>query len=94
MERGSAPAVGRSGQTDPAHPAEGRVPRPSDVVELTASASVQFAGAQGLFFRISRVDLRPTYVGWVWLVGYTLDHRGRASERREVFVQVAGLRWR
>ena len=94
MEGDSAQTVGPSSHVEPARPVEGRVPRPGDVVELTASASVQFAGAQGLCFRVSRVDLRPTYVGWVWLVGYTLDHRGRASERREVFVQVAGLRWR
>ncbi|MFD0819345.1 hypothetical protein [Micromonospora zhanjiangensis] len=32
-----------------------------------------------------------TYDGWVWLTGYELDAEGNAVERREVYVQLAGL---
>jgi hypothetical protein len=72
-------------------PAPVRQPRAGDVVRLTTRASVQFAGTCALVFRIIRVDPRQTYAGWVWLIGYSLDASGRAIERREVFVQTAGL---
>ncbi|WP_430791721.1 hypothetical protein [Actinoplanes sp. G11-F43] len=61
------------------------------MVHLTAAASVQFGGDRATLFRIIRVDPRPTYAGWVWLIGYALDDQGAAVVRREVFVQVAGL---
>ncbi|TWG14015.1 hypothetical protein FHX34_104308 [Actinoplanes teichomyceticus] len=61
------------------------------MVKLTAAASVQFGDDRATLFRIIRVDPRTTYVGWVWLIGYTVDARGQAIERREVFVQIAGL---
>lgn len=68
-----------------------RPPRPGDLIRLTGAASVQFAGDRAAVFRIISVDQRPTYAGWVWLVGYTLDEHGQAVERREVFVQISGL---
>jgi hypothetical protein len=34
---------------------------------------------------------KPTYRGWAWLTGYQLDDRGNAVEKREIFVQLAGL---
>ncbi|WIM97096.1 hypothetical protein ACTOB_000590 [Actinoplanes oblitus] len=68
-----------------------RQPKAGDVVRLTTKASVQFAGVCAMVFRIIRVDPRETYAGWVWLIGYSLDASGRAIERREVFVQIAGL---
>jgi len=68
-----------------------RPPRPGDLIRLTDAASVQFAGDRAAVFRIISVDQRPTYAGWVWLVGYTLDEHEQAVERREVFVQISGL---
>ena len=68
------------------------VVRPGDVLRLDSAASVQFADDRAITFRVIRVDERPTYEGWVWLTGYELDPSGAAVERREVFVQVAGLR--
>jgi hypothetical protein len=69
-----------------------RVPRPGDVVLLGAAASVQFAADRAIVLRVTRVDFEKTYDGWTWLVGYVLNQRGRAVERREVFVQLAGIR--
>jgi hypothetical protein len=68
-----------------------RQPGTGDLIKLTAAASVQFGGSCALLFRVIRVDRRPTYAGWVWLIGYGVDERGNAIERREVFVQIAGL---
>jgi hypothetical protein len=68
-----------------------RPPRPGDLIGLTRAASVQFAEDRAAMFRIISIDQRPTYAGWVWLVGYTLDKHGQAVERREVFVQTSGL---
>lgn len=72
---------------------EPRLPKPGDLVVLTEQASVQFAGGRSVRFRIISVDPKITYAGWVWLVGYVVDARGKAAERREVFVQRAGLKW-
>ncbi|MDG4784748.1 hypothetical protein O7626_02170 [Micromonospora sp. WMMD1102] len=66
-------------------------PRPGMVVQVGAAASVQFAGRRGLLFRVSRVSEKPTYHGWCWLTGYSLDEYGRAVRRREIYVQLAGL---
>ncbi|OJF12799.1 hypothetical protein BG844_18660 [Couchioplanes caeruleus subsp. caeruleus] len=52
---------------------------------------MQFAGGRSVRFRIISVDPRVTYAGWVWLVGYVVGAGGEADERREVFVQRAGL---
>ncbi|MEH1013567.1 hypothetical protein V6U90_10685 [Micromonospora sp. CPCC 206060] len=69
-----------------------RVPVPGDVVLLGAAASVQFGGSRGLRLRVSAVGTAPTYHGWCWLTGYVLDAAGDAVDKREVYVQVAGLR--
>lgn len=68
------------------------VPVPGDVVLVGAAASVQFAGSRGLRLRVIVVGTEPTYHGWCWLTGYVLDAAGDAVDRREVFVQLAGLR--
>ncbi|MDG4828269.1 hypothetical protein O7627_02985 [Solwaraspora sp. WMMD1047] len=67
------------------------VPKPGDVLLIDGRASVQFAGDRALRMRVTSVCGRPTYRGWCWLTGYSLDPFGNAEERREVFVQVAGL---
>jgi hypothetical protein len=36
-------------------------------------------------------DRRPTYDGWLWLEGYVLNNRGRAVQRRRIFVRQNGL---
>ncbi|MEU7983154.1 hypothetical protein AB0B63_32090 [Micromonospora sp. NPDC049081] len=55
-------------------------------------ASVQFAGERALWLRVTSVDDRPTYDGWMWLTGYSINRTtGEALTRREVFVQIAGL---
>ncbi|WP_225853782.1 hypothetical protein [Micromonospora sp. AMSO31t] len=67
-------------------------PEPGDLLRIDGGASVQFAGDRALTFRVVSVCPRPAYTGWVWLTGYVLDRRGQAVDRREVFVQLAGLR--
>ncbi|WSZ94223.1 hypothetical protein OG990_35600 [Micromonospora sp. NBC_00858] len=67
------------------------VPATGDVVLIGAAASVQFAGDRALRLRISAVNLGPTYHGWIWLTGYVLDKRGQAVDRREIYVQEAGV---
>ncbi|MDG4828204.1 hypothetical protein O7627_02655 [Solwaraspora sp. WMMD1047] len=67
------------------------VPKPGDVLLIDGRASVQFAGDRALRLRVIWVCERPTYRGWCWVTGYCLDADGNASERREVFVRVAGL---
>ncbi|WP_431928391.1 hypothetical protein [Micromonospora wenchangensis] len=55
-------------------------------------ASVQFIGDRALWLRVTSVDDRPTYDGWVWLTGYSINRAtGEALKRREVFVRIAGL---
>ncbi|XVU24388.1 hypothetical protein ACQPZJ_45395 [Actinoplanes sp. CA-054009] len=66
------------------------VPQPGDVLEVSWSASVQFATP--IRFRVIRVHDWQTYAGWVWIDGYELDAVGDAVERRSIFVQLAGLR--
>jgi len=67
------------------------VPKPGDVLYVNRLASVQFGGDRALVFRVIRVCDRPTYHGWLWLTGYVLDRAGRALDRREIYVQQAGL---
>ncbi|PZG10935.1 hypothetical protein C1I95_27680 [Micromonospora craterilacus] len=67
-------------------------PKPGDVLHVGVDASVQFGGARSLIFRVIKVWDRPTYDGWLWLIGYALDRAGNAVDRREIFVQHAGLR--
>jgi hypothetical protein len=68
-----------------------RTVRAGDVLLVGRAASVQFAGRAGFAFRVTGVDARPTYSGWVWLDGYQLDDRGRTVARRRIFVRQAGL---
>jgi hypothetical protein len=70
----------------------GTVPASGQLVYVDAAASVQFAGARAVHLRVIRVDARLTYHGWLWIEGYVVDAAGAATERREVFVQQAGLR--
>jgi hypothetical protein len=53
---------------------------------------VQFAGDRALTLRVTSVSEQPTYYGWAWITGYVLNRSGQATERREVYVQLAGLR--
>lgn len=66
-------------------------PKPGDVLLVDGRVSVQFT-VNILIFRLIRVDLRATYDGWVWLLGYSLTPTGEAIEKREIFVQRDGLR--
>ncbi len=63
-----------------------------DLLFIGREASVQFDGDRALWLRVTSLDPRPTYEGWVWLTGYVLDEHGAAVERREVYVQRAGVR--
>ncbi|NYH44757.1 hypothetical protein HNR22_004484 [Micromonospora jinlongensis] len=65
---------------------------PGDLVLIDGRASVQFGGNRVLWLRVSSVCDKPTYHGWVWLTGYSIEMpTGKALARREVFVQIAGL---
>lgn len=67
------------------------LPRAGDVLYIDKEASVQFV-VYPILFRVIRVLKRETYTGWIWLNGYELDSTGKAVGRREIFVQIAGLR--
>ncbi|MFG3703573.1 hypothetical protein ACGF7U_02385 [Micromonospora sp. NPDC047670] len=67
------------------------VPKPGDVLYVNRQASVQFGGDRALIFRVIKVSDQPTYYGWIWLTGYVIDRAGRALDRREIYVQEAGL---
>ncbi|WP_433341995.1 hypothetical protein [Micromonospora sp. CA-111912] len=67
-------------------------PSPGDLLTIDGRASVQFAGDRALTFRVVSVPDQPTYHGWIWLTGYVLDRRGLATAKRELYVQLAGLR--
>ncbi|MGW5560685.1 hypothetical protein ACWER9_26105 [Micromonospora sp. NPDC003944] len=65
---------------------------PGDLLMIGEACSVQFAGDRALRLRLVSVDPRPTYHGWVWLTGYVINDKGLAIDKREVFVQQAGIR--
>ncbi|MEH1101919.1 hypothetical protein [Micromonospora sp. CPCC 205561] len=67
-------------------------PSPGDLLIVDGRASVQFAGERALTFRVVSVCGQPTYAGWIWLTGYVLNRRGEATAKREIYVQLAGLR--
>jgi hypothetical protein len=67
-------------------------PIPGEIFRVDGRASVQFDGDRALIFRVTTVSHLPTYDGWIWLTGYVLDDQGQAIDRREIFVQRAGLR--
>jgi len=58
-------------------------------VVIGRRASVQFRTP--FLFRVIGVDRRETYPGWAWLDGYQLDGDGHATERRSIFVRLAGV---
>ncbi|SCG67381.1 hypothetical protein [Micromonospora inositola] len=66
-------------------------PSPGDLLLIDGRASAQFAGERALTFRVVSVCDRPTYAGWVWLTGYVINRAGRATAKREVYVQLASL---
>ncbi|WP_435208660.1 hypothetical protein [Micromonospora sp. bgisy143] len=60
---------------------------------IDGRASVQFSGERALWLRVTSICDKPTYHGWVWLTGYSINPAtDNALARREVFAQVAGLR--
>ena len=65
--------------------------KPGDLLLIGAEASVQFGGDRALRLRLASVDQAPTYHGWVWLTGYVLNDKGLATDKREVYVQRAGV---
>ncbi|WP_326563862.1 hypothetical protein [Micromonospora peucetia] len=67
-------------------------PSPGDLLIVDGRASVQFAGGRAMTFCVVTVSDQPTYAGWIWLTGYALDRRGEATAKREIYVQLAGLR--
>ena len=66
------------------------MPSTGEVLRITRDASVQFQ-FRPILFRVIRVDENTTVWGWVWLDGYELSEAGDATERRTIFVQLAGL---
>ncbi|MFI6762461.1 hypothetical protein ACIBF5_25330 [Micromonospora sp. NPDC050417] len=67
------------------------MPEAGDLLRIDARASVQFIGAPPLIFRVISVSEKATYDGWAWITGYVLNAKGEAVEKRELFVQPAGL---
>jgi hypothetical protein len=68
------------------------LPSTGEVLRITKDASVQFQ-YRPILFRVIRVNENTTVWGWVWLDGYEIDaETGDATERRQIFVQLAGLR--
>ncbi|MEQ4304854.1 hypothetical protein ABNF97_26315 [Plantactinospora sp. B6F1] len=61
------------------------------MIGVGSAASVQFRGERKLTLRVVAVDSRPTYYGFAWITGYVVDRAGVATDKREVYVQVAGL---
>lgn len=67
-------------------------PHPGDVLVVDHEASVQFSGRRQLVLRVISVSQKPTYQGWGWVSGYILNDVGAATDRREIFVRLEGLR--
>lgn len=64
---------------------------PGDVVRVGPPCSVQFSGDRVLRLRLVAVADPDPYNDWVWLMGYVLDLKGNATDKREVYVQRAGI---
>ncbi|MCG5440666.1 hypothetical protein [Micromonospora foliorum] len=62
-----------------------------DVVLIGSACSVQFSGERALRLRLVSIGSVDPYDGWVWLTGYVLDAKGAATDKREVYVQRAGI---
>jgi hypothetical protein len=74
-------------------PPNGAARRPlvtGHVLLLDREASVQFVTP--IMVRLVRVLPRETYEGYVWLDVYELNAAGDAVARRELFVQIAGIK--
>ncbi|WP_223884258.1 hypothetical protein [Micromonospora craniellae] len=67
-------------------------PVPGDLLRIDGRASVQFAGDRALTLRVVSTSDRQAYDGWIWLTGYVIDRHGNATAKREIYVQLAGLR--
>lgn len=67
-------------------------PRPGDTVVVGQAASVQFGPGRALVMRLVKIGPPVTADGFGWIEGYVLNQQGNATERREVFVRLAGLR--
>ncbi|WP_243706144.1 hypothetical protein [Micromonospora sp. KC721] len=67
-------------------------PSPGDLLIVDGAASVQFAGNRALRLRVVSVGADEPYPGWLWLTGYVLDRRDQAVAKREIYVQLSGLR--
>lgn len=67
-------------------------PSPGTVVLVGTACSVQFTGNRELRVRVVSVNDRANYPGWIWLTGYVLGPKGQAVDKRELYVQAAGLK--
>lgn len=67
--------------------------RPGDVLHLTREASPQFV--RPIVARVIRLcDFKtPPPYGWEWVDVYQLDARGFATDRRQLFVRLEGVRF-
>lgn len=64
-------------------------PKAGDVLHITRAASVQFR--DDFLFSVTKVPDLSTYDGWMWLEGYQIGHNGAAVNKRQIFVQTAGI---
>ncbi|MDG9676317.1 hypothetical protein [Micromonospora sp. DH14] len=62
-----------------------------DLLLIGSACSPQFTGDRGLRLRLVSVGEVDPYNGWMWLTGYVLDPQGNATDKREVYVQRAGI---
>lgn len=67
------------------------MPRPGAVVLVGPAAGCQFAGGRRLVMRVIHAR-HANWDGMAWIEGYVLNEHGAATGRREVYVQVNGLR--
>ena len=67
--------------------------RPGVVLLITKHASAQFAAVEPFPFRlITHRTYGSTPAGCTWIDGYQLHPAGHAVERRQLFVQIDGLK--
>ncbi|MEU8113465.1 hypothetical protein [Micromonospora sp. NPDC048947] len=64
---------------------------PGDIVRIGLACSVQFTGNRVLRLRLVAVGEPDPYNDWIWLTGYVLGPKGNATDKREVYVQRAGV---
>lgn len=64
------------------------MPAAGTLLHLGRKLSPQWNDRHPIPFRLTRVrvDLVPACDGWIYLDGYELDNRGRATEHRTVLV--------